>query len=78
MAAAKCLSSVDCKLDPVSGMVRLDQVPLFRLVDRGGVIMVQFMDGDKNRCALRGTQFIEIPYFEFVQCVTAKVSQFDG
>lgn len=43
------------------GLVKIDDVTAFRRVERNGVIMVQFMDRDKQRSVCRGTQFVEIP-----------------
>lgn len=44
------------------GLARLDGIPIFRKVERGGIIYVQFQDRDRMRSQCRGTNFVEIPF----------------
>lgn len=48
--------------DPMSRLVRVDGIPVFRLLSgNGGVLLIQFYDGDKLRSKHRRTRQIEIP-----------------
>lgn len=58
---AECIT-----FDSQSHMMRMDQVPLFRLIYSGGVVWVEVKDGNRQRCAVRGSQQIMVPVNLFV------------
>lgn len=48
-------------IDPLSGLVRVDGIPMFKAIDGKDGIKLQFKDSDKLRSKYRGSQYIEIP-----------------
>ena len=44
------------------GLARLDGIPIFRKIERDGIIYVQFQDRDRMRSQCRGSNFVEIPF----------------
>lgn len=67
--SAKCIS-----IDPVSGLVRVDGIPMFKVIDGKDGIKLQFKDGDKLRSKYRGTQYIEVPLEALVNKIKAELS----
>lgn len=43
------------------GLIRIDGITVFRKIERGGIIYLQFCDNDRMRAKCRGTKFVEIP-----------------
>jgi len=68
----------DVQLDPVSGVLRVDNIPVFRFCRRGDRIVIQFLDGYKIRADLRGTNLVELPITEFLGCVARAGEVFEG
>lgn len=52
-------SSIEINIS--TGLVRIDGMPVFRLLPSPNGISLQFADNDKLRSRARGTRFIEIP-----------------
>jgi hypothetical protein len=73
----KCACSADIQLDPVSGLLRVDNIPVFRLCRRGDGLFVQFQDGNKIRADGRGTNLVELPITEFLGCVARAGALFE-
>ena len=59
---ATCIS-----VDRMTGIVRVDGFPVFRLLAMDDGVYVQFQDGNKLRSHYRGDRFIEIPLDVLVQ-----------
>lgn len=74
----KIVSTQDVCLDPVTGLLTVDKVPILRFVNVGGTIRVQFKDCVKPRSAYRGSEFVEIPVGEFVACLDKLADSFGG
>ena len=54
---AKCV-----QVDPTSGLVRVDGIPVFRVIAiPGNGLVLQFKDPSRERSKYRGAQLIEIP-----------------
>lgn len=49
------------------GLLKVDQVAVFRLVARQDGVYVQVKDDHRQRCNCRGTAFIEIPVQVFIE-----------
>jgi len=63
-------ASGDCmKLNPDSGMVRVDGIPLCRRVVRRDGVYLQFADRDRQRTRIRGTRYIEVRLDAFINRV---------
>lgn len=62
----------DCiKIDMASGLVRIDGVPVFKVISAAGTdIRLQFVDGDRLRSEGRGTRYIEIPLTILIEKIT--------
>ncbi len=43
------------------GLVRIDQVPAFRVNTRDGVVYIEFIDRDRMRASCKGSRYVEIP-----------------
>jgi hypothetical protein len=52
------------------GLARLDGIPMFRVIDRAGVIILQFQDRDRLRAQCRGSKFVEIPLGDIMAALT--------
>jgi hypothetical protein len=52
------------------GLARLDGIPMFRVIDRAGVIILQFQDRDRLRAQCRGSKFVEIPLCDIMAALT--------
>lgn len=55
-ASCSCIN-----IDPASGLVRVDGIPVFKVLAVGNEIRIQFLDGSKLRSQFRGTQLVEVP-----------------
>ena len=54
------------QIDPISGVVRVDGIPVFRIMAiPGNGIVLQFKDNNKTRSRYRGSEFVEIPIEDF-------------
>ena len=42
------------------GLVRVDGVPMFRRIERDGVVYLEFFDRDRLRAQCRGTRLVEV------------------
>lgn len=64
------MSKIDRQADTVRvdgrGIVRMDEVPLFRLVADDGMLWIEVKDGVGPRCAVRGDECIWVPFGEFI------------
>lgn len=59
---AKVDSNGDCvAVDQITGLVRIDSVPVFKVMSTNNGIYLQFYDGDKMRSEFRGSAYIEVP-----------------
>jgi hypothetical protein len=52
------------------GLARLDGIPMFRVIERAGVIILQFQDRDRLRAQCRGSKFVEIPLGDIMAALT--------
>ncbi len=74
----KSVCSDDVKLDPVSGLFKIDKIPVFRFVRKGDALFIQIMDGNKPRSDGRGTNLVEVQVDEFISCVQRAGNMYDG
>lgn len=74
----KTVQPCDIQLDPVSGLVRVDKIPIFKLVRYGDILLCQFLDPNMHRVEGRGTNVVELAVGEFITCVQDLVNQFEG
>lgn len=65
-------NSGECiKVDPVSGMVRVDGIIVCRVVViPGDGVRLQFFDGNRQRSARRGANLVEVPISTFAERVS--------
>ena len=42
------------------GLMRVDGVPMFRRIERDGVVYLEFFDRDRLRAQCRGTRLVEV------------------
>lgn len=54
----------------LDGIIRVDDIILLRVVDRGGKPYVQVKDYDRRRIKCRHTYFVEIPLEIFIAKLT--------
>lgn len=47
-------------------LLRIDGIPIAKLIALDGVLLLEFKDGDRLRSECRGSCFISIPLLEFV------------
>lgn len=73
---AKCVCVQDVKLDPLSGLLKVDGIPIMRFIRRNGSFVVQFMDGNKPRSDYRGSNLVELKLDEFLLAVSEAGEQF--
>lgn len=53
-------------------MLRVDGIPVFKVIERDGKRYVQVCDRDQMRSTCRGSRFVEIPvaiFFDFINNV---------
>lgn len=74
----KLVCNHDVCLDPVSGLVKVDQIPILKIVNIGGELRVQFKDGVTPRVQYRGADLVEIPLKEFIDCINDLGASFQG
>lgn len=56
-------------VDQITGLVRVDNVPVFKVMTTNHGIYLQFYDGDKMRSEYRGSQYIEVPLDLLVETI---------
>lgn len=50
------------QVDPANGLVRIDGMPVFRVIAiPGNGVVIQFKDSNKERSKYRGSDLVEIP-----------------
>jgi hypothetical protein len=49
------------KVNAMTGLVKVDGIPVFRIVTGQDGVKVQFADNDRLRSRSRGTRFVEVP-----------------
>lgn len=66
---AKIYLKAECvAVDPASGLVRVDGMPVFRVVALpGNGLVIQFKDSNRARAQGRGTELVEIPLKELFE-----------
>lgn len=74
----KKIAVEDICLDPVSGFLRVDKIPVLKVVNINGEKFVQFKDGVEPRVEYRGSNLVEIPLGDFIACLARMGEQFDG
>ncbi len=52
------------------GLVKIDGITAFRIVERNGIFYMQFCDHDRMRSSCRGTRYVEVPIEVLTQTVT--------
>ena len=62
-------------VDPLTSLVRVDNITVCKLVIRCGVPCLQFKDKDRLRSQCRGTEFIEIPLSAFRAAILSAKSE---
>ncbi len=60
------------------GLVRLDDIPLFRLVCRNGRVMVVVRDASGMRAKMRGTDIVTVPLESFIAFVQQAAKDADA
>ena len=62
-------------VDPTTGIVRIDSVPVFRVfVIQGNGVVFQFKDPNKLRATVRGSAYIEIPAGALFEKITRLIA----
>lgn len=74
----KCICATELNLDPVSGLFRADKIPVFRFINKGGILFIQFQDSNKPRSDGRGTNLVEIEAAEFFKTAHHAGVGFEG
>ena len=58
-------------VDPTTGLVRIDGVPVFKVFTVNNTLKLQFKDSDKLRSKYRGTDLIEVS----LSCLIDKITK---
>ena len=67
---AKIDTNGECVVvDQITGLVRVDSVPVFKVMSTNNGIYLQFYDGDKMRSEFRGSQYIEVPLTLLIETI---------
>lgn len=62
------------KVDPATGLVRVDGVAVFKVFAAGNSLKLQFKDGDKMRSHYRGSDLIEVDLSLLIECIMKGVT----
>lgn len=50
----------------IKEFLRVDGIPVFKIIEKDGIKYAQFCDKDRLRANCRGAQFVEVPLDVFV------------
>lgn len=68
---AKQATQADIKIDPVTGLIRVDCVIVGKIIKRDGCTYLQFKDRDEMRSNCRKTCLVEIELEMFAKIINS-------
>ena len=66
---SKIIGRSSVKIDPISGLIRIDGIIVCKKVTIDGRTFLQFKDSDRMRASCRKSALVELPLADFVAMV---------